>query len=1436
MKQLIKKINKTTKNKQKTKHYTSTLLHILLITLLICTTIYITQQNNNVNAPPQEDIVYDQTYYVSANGDDTNNGLSENYPFATLSKTATVINNNGISGNYLINVMTDLTSTGCARYYDNNITITSLNDTPLTVTRGTEFDALSDNVRSWYNPAMIELGSGNLTEFAPKLSLTLKNIIFDDAYLHGGAIDAKFRYAPTPYNPSDSGLNYVQDAIVASYANCATIILAKGAELHNFGGMSAIHLTDGATLIMQDGSLITDINSTENTRAISTTNTDYRANGEAAISIGNAHFYMNEGSQITNIANAHSVKLSGSYKCFIDGEIAYMKGSKGMDATDGNQGANHEGRSFKNAVFFNGGTTLNPVTGVSGSAIIGPNAHIHDNDVKCGTVSINRGSNVFVEIYGKINNNNGRAGTRYFLGIGLAAGTNGGGLYVVGGGTIYLEDGSEICNNTIVSSAYGGAANLQQGNSKLIMNGGLISGNSAPTGSGIVVNRNNAYFEMNGGVINNGASAVYLMSDSPQTDGRLILNAGSVSGVTVQNTNIYGTNSQRHVFINEDVLIGTGFLSVANRNVYFVGSNFKIGNPNAATYSTIRSSLPQGWTMPTADSSVIGFWMQKTGTMIFSVPAPTTGTAPNNYNRTLGVYFVAVQATTAAGTVDSSIPLKIYPTSIVQVGNINRIVVSVPLDAYSSGATIALVQPATMYGVINFEGPEMLLYEITAEDYTIGYTASYDMPQGLHAELLTDGCSNENTDFIFTIRPDYRTIPDIYSLTIESELFVVTDDAVWDSNTGEFIVVLKLKDDWTSAINLESKFAFDCIMNAVDFEDGEFLKLVGNLEIVGQNNGYMIYGNEAKTEMIMLKGNLHISKILLGDTVDETADFHFTVTFSDGGTYSGIASGSVITLKGNETILISDIIQGVTYTVVEHESNQNGYTTTFTGESGTISDIQSEAVFVNTRDNFYEYTVTVNNSFANELSGAGTYTEGDTVTIHAGNRDGYVFSGWTVNVTTVIFDDTTNADTFFVMPACDVTVTANWIALKYTITYVLDGGVNDPSNPSSYIVTDLPLKINIPHKTGYIFFEWIVFYANGSANRLSANILPVGTVGDVTLVALWDTTSYNINYELNGGINAVGNPTVYSAKSKFPIEIIDPNKIGFKFLGWNVTYVNGIVESFASSYSIPVGSTGDILLSANWRILMFTVQFVDWNGEILKTELVCYGAAATTPTDPTREGYTFSGWDTAFNNVVSDLIVTAQYTKNGDSGTESGGEDENNGGTTSQPPTTTTKPSTSQPPTTTTPPPSTTPPNSPTPSDNDDESLPMWALLNLIISVIGIILVIIVFICVLLQHKQKQNKTQIEQKNPKNPYTTETKQNQKTQKQRVNIWLLTSFALSIAGIILFFLTENTNLTMTLVDKWTIINAIIFIIELITITLAFKHKKDTNSQKEVQTSN
>ncbi len=109
------------------------------------------------------------------------------------------------------------------------------------------------------------------------------------------------------------------------------------------------------------------------------------------------------------------------------------------------------------------------------------------------------------------------------------------------------------------------------------------------------------------------------------------------------------------------------------------------------------------------------------------------------------------------------------------------------------------------------------------------------------------------------------------------------------------------------------------------------------------------------------------------------------------------------------------------------------------------ADITIKAIFEQIPAN--SYTVTVNGSHAG-TTGAGSYVQGATVTVHAGSRSGYSFAGWTSS-DIVAFANANSTTTTFTMPAKNVTVTATW-------SY--NGGSSDDDDSSDEpTVTPLPL-------------------------------------------------------------------------------------------------------------------------------------------------------------------------------------------------------------------------------------------------------------------------------------------------------------------------------------------------------------------------------------------
>ena len=124
-------------------------------------------------------------------------------------------------------------------------------------------------------------------------------------------------------------------------------------------------------------------------------------------------------------------------------------------------------------------------------------------------------------------------------------------------------------------------------------------------------------------------------------------------------------------------------------------------------------------------------------------------------------------------------------------------------------------------------------------------------------------------------------------------------------------------------------------------------------------------------------------------------------------------------------------------------------------------------------------TVTVNDSYT-ENSGSGEYSEGETVTIKAGERSGYKFSGWRTD-DGVQFADSKSAETTFTMPSKAVTVTANWTKssggngggggnVHYTISFETNGG-NDIA--SKTVTKNSVIKEpESPIKDGFDFEGW----------------------------------------------------------------------------------------------------------------------------------------------------------------------------------------------------------------------------------------------------------------------------------------------------------------------------------------------------------------------------
>ncbi len=98
------------------------------------------------------------------------------------------------------------------------------------------------------------------------------------------------------------------------------------------------------------------------------------------------------------------------------------------------------------------------------------------------------------------------------------------------------------------------------------------------------------------------------------------------------------------------------------------------------------------------------------------------------------------------------------------------------------------------------------------------------------------------------------------------------------------------------------------------------------------------------------------------------------------------------------------------------------------------------------------------------------------------------------------------------------------------------------------------------------------------------------------------------------------------------------------FAGYEVekVLVNGSPVTADGTYSI-ADVNADCTIEIFFKIKTYTVTFVDYDGTTLKTETVEHGAQATAPAAPTREHYVFDRWDAAFNDVTANVTIRATY-------------------------------------------------------------------------------------------------------------------------------------------------------------------------------------------------
>ena len=255
--------------------------------------------------------------------------------------------------------------------------------------------------------------------------------------------------------------------------------------------------------------------------------------------------------------------------------------------------------------------------------------------------------------------------------------------------------------------------------------------------------------------------------------------------------------------------------------------------------------------------------------------------------------------------------------------------------------------------------------------------------------------------------------------------------------------------------------------------------------------------------------------------------------------YYGVSSAgfqSVSCISSSFCVAVGD--SGATYTWngTSWLSTINIPNVSYVGSVSCVS--TSFCVAVANNGNAYTYpAITYSVTYVDSGAGSGTLPtqanepSGATFTVASGSAltdPGYAFGGWSDGTTTYAAGST------YTMPAANVTLTAVWTPITYTVTFNSEGG-SSVANMSGLDGTTITLP-SAPTYAGYTFDGWFAAASGGSA--LTS---PYTVAGSVTLYAQWTANivvapSVPINAAPPAGLplSSYGAPTSVSTSCSVP--------------------------------------------------------------------------------------------------------------------------------------------------------------------------------------------------------------------------------------------------------------------------------------------------------------
>jgi hypothetical protein len=287
---------------------------------------------------------------------------------------------------------------------------------------------------------------------------------------------------------------------------------------------------------------------------------------------------------------------------------------------------------------------------------------------------------------------------------------------------------------------------------------------------------------------------------------------------------------------------------------------------------------------------------------------------------------------------------------------------------------------------------------------------------------------------------------------------------------------------------------------------------------------------------------------------------------------------------------------------------------------------------------------------------------------------------------------------------------------------------------------------------------------------------------------------------------------------------------GFVFLGWAYSRTATVADFVVTGTSVTPYSFAiysNVMLFAVWGEVTFMVTYEPGtHGTFAAVRFSGLHYSDRTPAAPTvtgEMGWRFTNWSPAVSaTVTGNVTYVAQWEQE-----PSASPSPSPSASASPSPSASSSPTPTPTPTLIPTPTATVPP----PVVNKGK----WAVVNLVLSIVGVVLVYVAVLRALLLKKKDDDDAEDDEETEKMRKNVEGQSQsslgQGGDDQGVykftesrSLWLVTAVVFSVVGVVVFLFTEDWHLLSAWVDRWTIVNVAILILEIVAIMLVFKRKK------------